>query len=226
MPLIDSPSNNDNRNYNYSGFETDERKEYEVIAEWITPNSSVIDLACGNGALLEKLREEKNISGKGVELSDSGIAICKQKNLDILKRSIDEQLPFQDNTFDYAICNVSIHMVMYPEKLLSEMKRIAKYQIISFPNFGHFKNRIDLLFKGRMPRPMLFGYSWYSTGHIHQLSFKDFYGLIEDVGGLQILNRYREGHTNILKNFLLKNFLTKINPNLFQILGIFMLGKK
>jgi methionine biosynthesis protein MetW len=218
--LLDNPNHNDNRNYNYSGFETVERKEYDVIANWIKPNTSVIDLACGNGTLLEKLIKEKNIYGKGIELSDSGIAICKKKNLEVQKGSIDQQLPFEDNAFDYAICNVTIQMVMYPEKLLSEMKRIAKYQIVSFPNFGHYKNRIDLLLKGRMPEPMLFGYKWYSTGHIHQLSIKDFYELMEDVGGLKILKRYVEGHKNIFKNYLLEQ-----KPNLFQILGIFMLGK-
>ncbi|MCK9209744.1 MAG: methyltransferase domain-containing protein [Ignavibacteriaceae bacterium] len=220
VDLLDNPNHNDNRNYNYSGFETVERKEYDVIANWIKPNTSVIDLACGNGTLLEKLIKEKNIYGKGIELSDSGIAICKKKNLEVQKGSIDQQLPFEDNAFDYAICNVTIQMVMYPEKLLSEMKRIAKYQIVSFPNFGHYKNRIDLLLKGRMPEPMLFGYKWYSTGHIHQLSIKDFYELMEDVGGLKILKRYVEGHKNIFKNYLLEQ-----KPNLFQILGIFMLGK-
>jgi methionine biosynthesis protein MetW len=220
IDLLDNPNENDNRNYNYSGFETVERKEYDIITNWITPNSFVLDLACGNGTLLEKLIKEKNISGKGIELSDSGIAICKKKNLNILKGSIDERLPFSDNEFEFAICNVTIQMVMYPEKLLSEMKRIAKYQIVSFPNFGHYKNRIDLLLNGRMPKPMLFGYKWYSTGHIHQLSIKDFYELLEEVGGLKILKSYVEVHKNIFKNYLLEN-----NPNLFQILGIFMMGK-
>jgi len=220
LDIIDNPELNDNRNYNYSGFETVERKEYEVIANWITPNSSVVDLACGNGTLLEKLIKEKKISGKGIELSDSGIAICKKRNLDVEKGSIDEQLPFEDNAFDFAICNVTIQMVMYPEKLLSEMKRVAKYQIVSFPNFGHYKNRIDLLLSGRMPKPMLFGYKWYSTGHIHQLSIKDFYELMKDVGDLQVLKKNVEGHKNPIKKYLLEN-----NPNLFQILGIFMLGE-
>jgi len=220
MSSIDNPQNNDNRNYNYSGFEAVQRKEYEVIASWVEPNSSVIDLACGNGTLLEKIIQEKNVSGKGIELSDSGIQISKKRNLDVTKGSIDERLPFGDNTFDYAICNVTIQMVMYPEVLLSEMKRIAKYQIISFPNFGHYKNRIDLILNGRMPKPMLFGYKWYSTGHVHQLSLNDFFELMEDVGGFKILNRFIENHENKVKNYLLKSY-----PNLFQILGIFMLSK-
>ena len=220
IDVLDNPTFNDNRNYNYSGFDSVERKEYGVISDWIEPNSSVIDLACGNGTLLEKLVKDKNISGKGVELSDSGIDICRAKNLDVQKGSIDQTLPFNDNTFDYAICNVTIQMVMYPEILLSEMKRISKFQIISFPNFGHYKNRVDLTLNGKMPRPMLFGYKWYSTGHIHQVSIKDFYELIDDVGGFVIFKSYKEEHKNIFKNFLLRKY-----PNLFQILGIFMLGK-
>jgi len=220
VDVLDNPTFNDNRNYNYSGFESVVRKEYEVITDWVESNSSVIDLACGNGTLLEKLIREKNISGKGVELSDSGIEICKVKNLNVIKGSIDHRLPFQENEFDYAVCNVTIQMVMYPEVLLTEMKRIAKHQIISFPNFGHYKNRIDLLLNGRMPKPMIFGYHWYDTGHIHQLSIEDFYELLEFVGGLKILKRYVEKHKNYFKNYLLE-----LKPNLFQILGIFMLGK-
>ncbi|MFA4922668.1 MAG: methionine biosynthesis protein MetW [Ignavibacteriaceae bacterium] len=218
--VLDNPNQNDNRNYNYSGFETVERKEYDVIANWVTPNASVIDLACGNGTLLEKLIKEKNISGKGIELSDSGIAICNKKNLDVQKGSIDERLPFKDNTFDYAICNVTIQMVMYPEILLSEMKRVAKYQILSFPNFAYYKNRLDLLLKGCMPKPMLFDYKWYNTGHIHQCSFNDFLDLLNEIDGLKV-KEIRFAKTNsAAKNFLIQTF-----PNLFMFIPLFYLGK-
>jgi len=218
--ILDSPNFNDNRNYNYSGFETAEREEYEVITEWITPNSSVIDLACGNGALLEKLREEKNIFGKGVELSDSGIEICKSKKFDVIKGSIDQKLPFSENEFDYAVCNVTLQMVMYPEVLLAEMKRIARYQIVSFPNFAYYKNRIDFVFNGKMPRPMLFGYHWYSTGHIHQLSIDDFYELVTNVGGLKISSQLF-----LPSKIKWKNFLMRVFPNWFQHIPIFLLEK-
>jgi methionine biosynthesis protein MetW len=109
---------------------------------------------------------------------------------------------------------------MYPEVLLSEMKRISRYQIVSFPNFGHYKNRLDLLFRGRMPRPMLFGYKWYNTGHIHQLSIKDFYKLINDVKDLRVI-RINE----FLPKNSIKRFIVKKNPNLFQILQVFLLEK-
>jgi len=217
---INSPLFNDNRNYDYSQTFIEDREEYKLICELIEPNSRVIDLGCGNGSLLQKLIKEKNVIGEGIELSSSGVEACNKKGLKVIQGKIDEKLPFADNLFDYSICNVTIQMVMYPEVLLSEMKRISKYQIVSFPNFAHYKNRLDLLFKGRMPKPMLFGYKWYSTGHIHQLSIKDFYELVNDVGGLKILKVKALGSRNPLKDFLLKYF-----PNVFQILNVFLLEK-
>jgi methionine biosynthesis protein MetW len=218
MSGIDTPLFNDNRNYDYSKVSSEERDEYKLICELVEPNSKVIDLGCGNGSLLEKLIKEKNVVGEGIELSESGIAVCKAKGLKVHKGRIDEKLPFEDNSFDYSICNVTIQMVMYPEVLLSEMKRISKYQIVSFPNFGHYKNRLDLLFKGRMPKPMLFGYKWYNTGHIHQLSIKDFYELIKNVGGLKILKK-----VSVFENYKIKKFTALLFPNLCLPIIIFLL---
>lgn len=220
MSSIDSPLLNDNRNYNYSNAPSEERQEYKLICELIEPNSKVIDLGCGNGSLLQKLIKEKNVTAEGFELSESGVEVCKGKSLKVHKGKIDEKLPFEDNTFDYSICNVTIQMVMYPEVLLSEMKRISKYQIVSFPNFAHFKNRLDLLLNGRMPKPMLFGYKWYSTGHIHQLSIQDFYELIEDVGGMGVIRKkYSVGSNRY------KKILAGLLPSLLIPILIFMLEK-
>jgi methionine biosynthesis protein MetW len=220
MSKIDSPLSNDNRKYDYSNAPMEERAEYKLICEMVGSSSKVIDLGCGNGSLLERLIVEKNIIGEGIEISASGVEACKKKGLKVLQGRIDEKLPFDDDNFDYSVCNVTIQMVMYPEVLLSEMKRISKYQIISFPNFAHYKNRLDLLLKGRMPEPMLFGYKWYSTGHIHQLSIKNFYELINDVGGMRVQNVNALGSKNPIKNFLLKRF-----PNIFQMLQVFLLEK-
>ena len=216
----DSPKHNDNRRYNYSVFPDEERKEYLHIVQLVSARSSVIDLGCGNGELLKKLEREKQIRVTGVELSESGVRVCRDKGLKVRQGRIDEPLPYRDNEFDYAICNVTIQMVMYPEVLLREMKRIARYQIISFPNFAFYRNRLDLLFHGRMPRPMLFGYAWNTTGHIHQLSLTDFLQLVRDVGGLQVVNRVLEHSDNPFKELLMQTF-----PNLFQVLAIYLLKK-
>ena len=217
---INSPKHNDNRNYDYSSIETEERQEYSKIVDLISPNSSVIDLGCGNGSLLKILKDKKNIQEYGIELSESGVEICKRKGLNVIRGSIDTKLNFEENTFDFAICNVTIQMVNYPEVLLNEMKRISKNQIISFPNFGFYKNRFDLLVNGRMPRPMLFGYTWYSTGHIHQLSINDFYEIVGQIKGLKIVQVVLEKSANPIKNYFLNSF-----PNLFQVLPIFLLEK-
>jgi methionine biosynthesis protein MetW len=99
------------------------------------------------------------------------------------------------------------------------MVRIGRRQIISFPNFGHYRNRIDFLRRGRMPVPLLFGYSWYSTGHIHQLSVNDFYGLVEATGGTRIQEIGRLPSRTPLGRWLRAEF-----PNLFELIPIFLLG--
>ncbi|QJB32334.1 methyltransferase domain-containing protein [Chitinophaga oryzae] len=176
---------NDNRNYDYSGIPANRRPEYSKIISLLETGSKVLDLGCGNGLLIEAMQQEKQCQCKGMELSESGVDICRQKGLDVISGRIDETLPYGDNEFDVAVCNVTIQMVMYPEKLLAEMKRVSRYQIVSFPNFAYFINRFDMLFNGRMPRRMLFGYHWYNTGHIHQLSVRDYDELLLAVGGLQ-----------------------------------------
>lgn len=218
MKDINSPQHNDNRNYDYENCFEEDRWEYQLFVKLIPQGSSVLDLGCGNGSLLKRLEIEKLTKGKGIELSQSGVDACVKKGLDVAAGRIDEPLPFPDKHFDYAICNVTIQMVMFPEVLVREMKRVSQYQIICFPNFGFFKNRIDLLFRGRMPRPMLFTYRWYSTGHIHQLSFRDFKELLNDIGGMKIKETfYSESPSK------LKSLIQSLNPNLFHILGIFLI---
>lgn len=167
--------NQDNRAYNYTNPENTFRPEYPFILKLVEPNSTVVDLGCGDGSLLKLLADKKRCKGVGFEIAESGVEKAQNKGLEVYQRSIDQYHPdIAQNQYDYAICNVTIQMVMYPEILMEEMGRIAKRQIISFPNFATFRNRKDLLIHGRMPHPMLFGYKWYSTGHIHQLSITDF----------------------------------------------------
>ncbi|PIW69276.1 MAG: methionine biosynthesis protein MetW [Ignavibacteriales bacterium CG12_big_fil_rev_8_21_14_0_65_30_8] len=217
MHSIDDPNFQDNRDYNYNNTTNSERQEYDIIINLIPKDVKIIDLGCGDGTLLKRIEDEKNAICKGVEISESGVSSSLQKGLDVIKHKIDEKLPFKNNTFDYSICNVTIQMVNYPEVLLNEMKRISKFQIISFPNFGFYKNRLQLLFKGKMPDSMLFGYNWYNTGHIHQLSIKDFKELIYSMKDLKIIKQEIVKPSNILKCLLMKMF-----PNLFQYISIFV----
>lgn len=202
---------NDNRKYDYAVYPGEKRDEYGIISQWIREEAKVLDLGCGNGSLIGMLQSEKRCACKGIELSASGVEACLQQGLEVRQGRIDEALPFADNSFDYAVCNVTIQMVMYPEILLNEMKRVAERQVVSFPNFAYFKNRLDLLLNGRMPRQLLFGYNWYDTGHIHQLSLDDFHRLVQEAGGLRITRR-----SAVPVGFAILDQLGKWLPNLFQ----------
>lgn len=206
------------RDFDYLDNYENVRIEYPIISEMVEKNSTVIDLGCGNGSLMEMLIREKNVTARGIELSSSGVAICKQKGLNVSEGRIDVPFTFKDNEFDFAICNVTILCVMYPEILLKEMKRIARYQIISFNNFGYLHNRLDMLIYGRMPRPGLSGYEWYDTGQIHQLSIDDFE------------KKCRELKFNFLKKVALSRYdniimrwLAEKSSNLFSVEAIYLL---
>jgi methionine biosynthesis protein MetW len=221
--MIDNPTADDNRRYDYSKCDTQARAEYPMIVEMIRADSTVIDFGCGNGSLLYLLKTQKNVSGLGYDISESGIEACRRKGLRAVCTAIDRiHKELQDGQFDYAICNVTLQMVMYPEVLLGEMVRVARYQIVSFPNFAYYRNRLDMLLHGRMPQPMLFGYKWYSTGHIHQLSLSDFEQLLKDIGRVRVVDRRRP---QPLSKNLLKRYVCQKFPNLFEAIPIYLLEK-
>ena len=150
---------------------------------------------------------------EGIEITPSGVEVSRAKGLSVHQGRIDEALPWPNRSFDYAVCNVTVQMVMYPEKLLSEMARVASRQIVCFPNFANLRNRVELLLMGRMPRAMLFGYSWWDTGHIHQLSVRDFEEYLPRVG-LRIRRRAFFGRLATAAS---------VAPNLFATLAAFEL---
>jgi methionine biosynthesis protein MetW len=119
-----------------------------------------------------------------------------------------------------AICNATLQMVMRPETLLREMCRVAPVSIVSFANFAFVKNRLDYLIRGRMPRPMLFGYAWYDTGHVHQLSLLDFLDLCDEVGLRVEEARFRR-HPNVLVDWMYRRW-----PNVFTSIPILKLRRR
>lgn len=214
---IDNPKDNDNRNYNYNNsFYV--RAEFPIISDWVEEGATVVDLGCGNGSLIKYIIDRKKVSIQGIEISPSGVANCENNNLSVKRGEIDKHEiynNYKDDQFDYAVCNVTLQMVMYPEVLIQEMKRIAKNLIISFPNFAYFGNRLDLLFNGRMPRPMLHKYTWYNTGHIHQLSNQDFKSFCKN-NSLKII---RQKHLGCFKWF------ARFWPNFFSKETVFLCEK-
>jgi methionine biosynthesis protein MetW len=207
---------NDNRNYIYIESSVSKRKEYVTILKWIKKGTNVIDLGSGDGTLLKILKVQKKTMGVGIEISASGVEAAKKKGIKTIVGRIDEKLPFKNKEFDYAICNVTVQMVMYPEILIKEMVRISKKQIITFPNFAFFMNRLEFLMKGKMPKFMIPGYDWFSTGHVHQLSIKDFETFCEN-NNIGISKTAHIGP---------RGFLVNIFPNLFALIGVFMTEQK
>lgn len=212
----------DNRNYFYKKDSSTKRVEFSVIERIVGKNKSIVDLGCGDGSLIQILSRNGNRC-VGVEASKSGVDVCKEKKLNVINGQIDKILPFKDNSFDIAICNVTLHMVMYPEILIKEMMRISKKQIITFPNFGFVLNRLQLLFQGTYPRWSLFGYRWYSTGHIHQLSIKDFKHYCAE-NGIKVVNELhifpKPAEKTLLKMPIIGLVLKKFS-NLLATLAIF-----
>lgn len=151
------------------------RSDLEIIEDWIQPNSRILDLACGPGDLFHHLMINKNISGYGLEINTDDLNTCIEKGIPVLEQNIDEGLlNFEDQTFDLVLMTHALQQFRRPDLLIDEMLRIGKECIITFPNFGHWRNRLHLGLKGRMPVSEYLPYNWYDTPNIHFFTFQDF----------------------------------------------------
>jgi methionine biosynthesis protein MetW len=164
---------------------------YDEIAELVEPGSSVLDLGCGRGLLLEKLIQERKVSGRGVDIEEEMIFECISKGISVFQGDLDEGLrDYGSASYDYVILNSTLQVVHNPLFLLSEMLRVGKKAIINFPNFGHLYNRIQLACTGQMPKTASLPYEWYNTPNIHLCTRKDFIRLCtrEHISILKIID--------------------------------------
>ncbi|MBN2590994.1 MAG: homoserine O-acetyltransferase [Sedimentisphaerales bacterium] len=151
------------------------RVDYEVIESLIEPGSSVLDIGCGEGALLANLIADKNIKGEGIELEEKLVLNCVRRGLPIIQHDIEEGLEnYADKSYDYIILSQTLQTVKNTEKVLSELMRVGKKVIVSFPNFAYWRCRLQLLLEGKAPVTKQLPYKWYNSSNIHCLSLKDF----------------------------------------------------
>jgi methionine biosynthesis protein MetW len=154
------------------------RSELQLIEQWIRPGSTVLDLGCGDGALLAHLAKTRDVQGYGLEINQDHIAECLRKNVNVIEQDLDKGLAnFGTASVDVVLMTQALQTVTYPEKVLDHMLRVGKECIVTFPNFGHWKNRVQVFFGGRMPLSRAMPYQWYDTPNIHLCTFKDFEAL-------------------------------------------------
>jgi methionine biosynthesis protein MetW len=162
---------------------TAQRVDLEVIANFITPGAKVLDVGCDNGDLLELLETTRDVDGRGVEISQRGVNKCVARGLSVIQGDADKDLVFYSNKgFDFVILSQTLQATRDPKAVLDHLLRIGDRAIVSFPNFGHWRVRLSLFFKGRMPVTKDLPYSWYDTPNIHFCTIRDFIGLCDEVG--------------------------------------------
>jgi methionine biosynthesis protein MetW len=172
---------------NQKGLETAQkagaRVDHQIIVDFVTNGSRVIDVGCGNGALLELLEKEKQVDARGLELSREGVSDSVARGLSVVQGNAEHDLVnYPDNAFDYAILSSTIQAMHYPRDVLRELLRISNRVVVSFPNFGHWKIRWALGIGGKMPVNENLSYSWYETPNIHFCTIQDFIDLCNDMG--------------------------------------------
>jgi len=159
------------------------RVDLLLIAEMVSSNARVLDIGCGDGTLLRLLAEKRGVDGRGIELSQAGVNSCVAQGLSVIQGDADTDLVYYpDLAFDYAILSQTIQATYSPRDVLKQLLRIGKRVIVSFPNFGHWRVRTQLLFGGAMPKTDNLPDRWYETPNIHLCTIKDFLALCGDVG--------------------------------------------
>tara|TARA_B100000029_G_C17493509_1_gene929972 strand:- start:169 stop:774 length:606 start_codon:yes stop_codon:yes gene_type:complete len=155
-----------------------QRKDLSLISDLVEKNSKILDVGCGNGELLNLLEKNRNIRGQGLEINQKKVNKCVTKGLSVIQGDADEDLSlYPDKSFDCVILSQTIQATQDPKKILSELIRIGKKVIISIPNFGHWRVRFLLLFKGKMPITKKLDSNWFDTQNIHLCTITDFIDL-------------------------------------------------
>ncbi len=196
------------------------RSDYDQVISLVAPGASVLDLGCGDGELLQRLIQEKGVRGAGVEISEDAVVECLHRGLSVFQGNIDEGLAdYGDASYDFVILNQTLQIIRRPAFVLEEMLRVGRKAIISFPNFGYWAVRLQLLFRGRMPRTRKLPFEWHDTPNIHLLTLEDFRGFCRRRRFDVLQQRY------LLQGRRLPGWLTS-GSNLLADEGLFVLARR
>ena len=197
------------------------KNEFKVISDLIEDNKKVLDVGCADGTLMQFLKENKNINVRGLEISKDKVQECIAKGLTVIEGNAEKDLKqFPDKSFDYVVLSQTLQAFLRPELVLDELLRVGKKAIVTIPNFGNWKVRLHLLFKGTMPITKSLPEQWHSTPNLHMCTIKDFVNFIKskEIKMIKTLALNNNNVSNITNN----NLGTK---NLFADLGIFLIEK-
>lgn len=181
-----------------------ERPDFAAIAAWIPKGASVLDLGCGDGSLLRYLQETRDVRGYGVEISDLDIVSCIANGVNVIQNDLDTGLSgFEDNSFDFVMLSQTLQATRHTAELIQEMLRVGREGLVSFPNFGYWRNRLNILL-GHMPVSRELPYQWYDTPNVHLCTLHDFEKFCRDqnVAVLERRVMTRGRVLNVLPNLL------------------------
>ena len=195
------------------------RGDFNIIKNWIAPESRILDLACGNGELLDDLSREKKVRGYGLEINPQNIETCIHRGVNVIEQDLDRGLGnFKSGSFDTVIMTQALQVMHFPHLVLDEMLRVGRECIVTFPNFGHWRCRLYLSMNGRMPVSKFMPYTWYDTPNIHFCTFRDFETLC-------LQRNYKVLSRMVVDQAHQGNLLNRWLPNLMGEIAIYHLAK-
>tara|TARA_B000000609_G_C24063803_1_gene288211 strand:+ start:133 stop:729 length:597 start_codon:yes stop_codon:yes gene_type:complete len=197
------------------------KKEFKIIASLVKEDTRILDVGCGDGELMSFIFNNISQDVRGIEISKTNVQKCISKGLTVIEGDAESDLSqFPDSSFDFVVLSQTLQAFLNPEKVLDELLRVGKKAIVTIPNFGHWKVRINLLLKGTMPVTKSLPHEWYNTPNLHMCTIKDFFNFCDKkkIKFIKSLALNQESVINISKiNLDIRNF--------FSDLGIFLIEK-